>query len=1118
MKQNYFLSAWLSANGGHAKALPPKKVLALLVAAACMAHTPSQAAAAALSVAGATYSVAAVVQGTEITGRVTGDDGTGVPGATVVVKGTAIGTATDANGNFTLSVPAGGNTLVVSFIGFKTQEVPINNRSTINITLGTDTQALQEIVVVGYGTQQKKDLTGAVAVVNVAEMTKQPAAQVTSMLQGRAAGVTVIGSGQPGQGQQIRIRGLNTFGNNTPLYVVDGVPKQTIDDINPNDVQTMQVLKDAGSASIYGSRAANGVVIITTRKGKGKVNVQYDGYYGTQRPASGNVWDLASPQEMADLRFRALANAGKPITSATPDPLYGGGATPTLPDYLAVGNTVGLKEGDPLADPSNYNVRPFYTGGSGELNSFYRIVRANKQGTDWFHEIFKPAPIMSHNVAVSGGNEMGNYYFSANYFDQQGALINTYLKRFTIRSNSSFNITDKIRVGENLAYSIIDNPQVGGGENPINMAYREQTIVPVYDIMGNFAGSFGNGLGNARNPVAQMERTRDNNVLNNRLFGNVFAELDLFRDFTLRTSFGGEMYNNTNRSFNYPEYEGAENNTTNQFAQNASNGYNWTWTNTLGYKRDFGDVHTLNVLVGTEAYENFFNNLGGATQGYFSFDPNYTNLSTGSGTPTNYSNRGVDALFSLIGRLDYTFMDKYLFGFVVRRDGSSRFLNEQYGVFPAVSAGWRISEEAFMKDVPWITDLKLRGGYGIMGNQLNVDIGNAYSTFGQDRNASFYDISGTNNSTTLGFRNSRIGNPDAKWESNVNSNIGIDATLFNGKIDVTADYYSKEIRDLLYNPELPGTSGAATRPFVNIAKIQNKGLDAAITAHINVTQDLKLDLTGTITTYNNKILKVSNGAQNFDLESRRFNGSNIIRNRVGDEMSSFFGYQIEGFWDDEAEISAANEQARTATKNPIAVYQNDVKVGRFRYADINGDGQITPDDRTILGNPNPDFSYGLNIAASYKGFDFSMFLYGSQGNDIWNQVKWWTDFYPNFGGAKSKTAVYDSWTPENRNAKAPIAEIDGSFSSTNVPNSYYVENGSYLRAKNAQLGYTLPASLTSKYGVERLRVYVQSANLFTITNYSGIDPEIGGNTTGFGIDEGNYPNLRQYLLGVNVSF
>ncbi|MHC2993097.1 TonB-dependent receptor [Pontibacter sp. HJ8] len=1107
--------------GRHAKILSCKKDWAIALAAICVLHSPLPGYATNTNTLVEPNNMLsnAIWQTTEVKGRVTGESGEAIPGATVVVKGTTAGTATDINGNFTLRVPAGGTTMVISFLGYKTQEIPINNQSTINVSLATDTRALQEVVVTGYAVQEKKDLTGAVAVVNVSEMTKQPEAQVSSMLQGRASGVTVLGSGQPGQSQQIRIRGFNTFGNNTPLFVVDGVPTENIRDLNPNDVETMQVLKDAGSASIYGARAANGVIIITTKRGKGKVSVTYDGYYGMQRPAGENPWNLATPQEMAELNWLVAKNGGK-----TPEsPIYGSGASPQLPDYLISGPGVtrtGVLEGDPTANPSLYNVNPFYTGGSSELSSFYRISRANKSGTDWYNEIFRPAPITSHNVAVSSGGEMGSFYFSANYFNQQGVMENTHFKRYTVRANSSYNLNKNIRVGENLAYSVIENPQIGGGENPINMAYRLQRIIPVYDIMGNFSGSSGSGLGNARNPVAQLDRLKNNKAMGNRMFGNVFAEADFLNHFTARTIFGGEMYNNNNRSFTYPEYENGENNTVNQYNQSSSNGYNWTWTNTLTYKRNFNDVHNLGVVVGTEAYSNFWSQVGGSTQGYFSFDPNFTTLGTGAGTRNNFSDKSEDALFSLIGRLDYSLMDKYLFGFVVRRDGSSRFgPNKRYGTFPAASAGWRISQENFMQDISWVSDLKIRGGYGVMGNQLNVTPANAFTAYGSDRTLSYYDIGGTNNSIVEGFRKSRFGNPDAKWETNINSNIGFDATLFNGKIDFTLDYYNKEIKDLLFNPELVGTAGGgAAAPYVNIAQMRNKGIDAALTGHIDVSSDFRFDITGTLTTYDNKILKVSNGAQNFDLESRRFNGSNIIRNQVGSPMSSFFGYQIEGFWNDQAEIDAANARVIETSGNPNTIYQAGIGIGRFRYADTNGDGIITPDDRVVLGNPNPDFTYGLNIAATYKNFDFNMFLYGSQGNDIWNQVKWWTDFNPNFVGAKSKTALYDSWTPENRNATAPIQEASGSFSTTNVPNSYYVENGSYLRAKNVQLGYTLPKSLLSSYGVGSLRIYVQAANLFTITNYSGIDPEISGGTTAFGIDEGNYPNMRQYLAGINVSF
>ena len=1049
-----------------------------------------------------------------ISGTVTDENNQTLPGVNVIEKGTTNGTTTDVNGRYSLSVLEDDAVLVFSFIGYTTQEEAVNGRSVIDVAMVTDIQSLDEIVVVGYAIQRKKDLTGAVTIVNVEEMAQQPVGQVTNQLQGRASGVTILGGGQPGETPQIRIRGINTFGNNTPLFVVDGVPTINIGDLNPSDIATMQVLKDA-SASIYGSRAANGVIIITTKTGSGKAKVQYDAYYGVQTVKQGNLWDLNSPQEMAELKWQVLKNTNpdKPIN----DLLYGNGDKPVLPDYIA---PAGLFEGDPRVDPTLYMVNPFYTAAA-DLQDFYRITRANKEGTDWFHEIFSAAPTMNHNLAVSGGNESSKYLFSMNYLNQEGTLTNTYLKRYTLRTNSQFNVNKRIRIGENIAFSLMDNPRVGtlSEGSAIGMARRQQPIIPVYDIMGNYAGGSGGILGVSWNPVAMLERSKNNKGLRRRLFGNAFAEVDVIDDLTLRTSFGGEISTGNSRSFSFPTYENAENTPTNSYSESSDNSGNWTWTNTLQYKKVFNEIHNLSLIAGTESYQNSGSSVGGTTYGYYSFDTNFTNLSTGSGTQTNYSSRYADALFSYIGRLDYSFNDKYLLGATIRRDGSSRFINKQYGWFPAVSAAWRISEESFMQGagLEWVDDLKIRIGYGIMGNQLNVDAANAFSTYGSNRQQSSYDITGSGNSLVEGFKKNRVGNPDAAWEKNINSNIGFDATLLNGKLNLTVDYYRKDIEDMLYNPELPGTAGRATRPFVNIAAMKNEGIDLSASSFFNLTEDLKLDATLSFTSYNNKILNISNSASYFDIDSRRFNGSTIVRNAVGHSVGQFYGYQIEGFWNSQEEIDKANASVRNA-ENPNAIYQNDVKVGRFRYADINGDGQITAADRTFLGNPNPDFSYGINLGLNYKNFDFGIFLYGVEGNDIWNNVLWWTDFNSSFEAAKSHTALYNSWTPANHNAKAPIQELGASFSSANVPNSYFVEKGSYLRAKNMQIGYTFSLKQLERVNLERLRVYIQSANLFTITNYSGLDPEVSGGTVNFGIDEGTYPSHRQFLMGVNLTF
>ncbi|RYF44884.1 MAG: SusC/RagA family TonB-linked outer membrane protein, partial [Chitinophagaceae bacterium] len=603
-----------------------------------------------------------------VTGKVIGGkDKQPVPGATVTVKGSVAATQTDADGAFRINAPE-KSTLVITAVGFTTQELTVGKQSNLIATLEETSTSLDEIVVTGYSAQKKKDLTGAVSVVNVDQMNKQPTASIADQMQGQAAGVTILGSGQPGEAPQFRIRGFNTFGNNSPLFVVDGVPTTNIADLNPNDISSLQVLKDAGAASIYGSRASNGVVIITTKKGKGKVKVSYNGYYGIQSPKSGNVFDVLTPQEQGDLKKLAIKNTADRSGTAPnfSDALYGNGATAVLPDYIL---PVGAMEGSAAVNPDLYNINPNYTS-SAEYDAFYRITRANKTGTDWYHEIFKNAPIMSHDVNVAGGSEQGNYLLSFNYFNQQGTLIETYNKRYTVRANTSYNINKHIRFGENLAFSLQDNPRIAilDEGNPVSMAYRQHPIIPVRDIMGNYAGTFGpTGLGQATNPVAARERSINNKGLGSRIFGNVYGEVDLLKHFTFRSSFGGEYYSYNNRSFNYPTYENQENGQTNSYNEGMGNGYNWTWTNTVNYQQDFGD-HNVKVVAGTEAFAAGGQDMSASARDYFSFDPNFTNLSTGAsvnGAPG--SGRYAESLYSLIGRLDYSYKGKYLVGATVRR-------------------------------------------------------------------------------------------------------------------------------------------------------------------------------------------------------------------------------------------------------------------------------------------------------------------------------------------------------------------------------------------------------------------------------------------------------------------
>ncbi|MBS1664300.1 MAG: TonB-dependent receptor [Bacteroidetes bacterium] len=1088
----------------------------------------------------------------KVTGKVISNvDKQPIIGATVQVRGASTATQTASDGTFTIE--AGDRaTLVISSIGFNKLEYPVAGRSVLgDISLTAATSALNEVVVTGYATQRKKDLTGAVAVVDLADAKKQPVPDVVNMLQGQASGVQVVSSGQPGQSPVIRIRGFNSFGNNTPLYVVDGVPTQNVNDLNTNDVASMQILKDAGAASIYGARASNGVIIITTKRGTGKAKVSYDGYYGTQQPRGGNPWNILNPTEGGQLLFTAGQNYNR-LNPTNQKPvgnnIYGFGANPVLPDFLVNGtangvtNTGGFKSSDAAANPALYNADP--TGAN-----YYQIAQANKAGTDWYHQIFKHAPIQSHNIAVSGGNDQGNYLFSLNYFNQQGTLINTYLKRYTIRANTAYKIGNRIRVGENIAYSYVQNPQIGilVEGSAIGFGMRENPIIPVYDIAGNFAGSSPKGLNNPRNPVALQKTTSNDRGIAGRLFGNVYGEVDVLKNLTFRTSFGGEYYNGWNHFYHTPDYYNAEPQyTTPSYTEQSYNGNDWTWTNSATYNWVKGD-HNLKLVAGMEAYSFINHNLGGTTLGSFTNDPNAVNLSTGTGTTTNYSNsNGIinfnptspnyqapvgsgESLASYFARADYVFKEKYLLGATFRRDGSSKFITNRWGNFYAVSAGWRISQESFMRDVTWITDLKIRGSYGIMGNQFNALGTNSYTLYGSNKQTSYYDLNGTGNSLVYGMAQSQIGNPNAKWEQDGNTNIGFDLSILQGAITISADWYNKSIKDLLYQLTLPGTQGASIVPAYNVSKMRNTGIDVMVNGQTNITHDLKFTGTLTLTTINNKIQQIdANGTPYFDVDSRRFNGSFIVRNAVNHPVSSFYGYKIIGFWNSQAEIDQANAAAQVASKGNVSIYQADAGVGRFRYADMNKQGWIDANSKTFLGNPSPKFTYGFNLGLEYKNFDFSAFFYGVYGNDIWNNVKWWTDFYASFpGAASSKTALYNSWTFDNHNAKAPIQDaVNGSNASTNtVPNSYFVEKGSYLRAKNMTLGYTFNNIHAGKASISRIRAYLQAANLFTVTKYSGVDPEISINNmngqngaTDFGVDEGSYANPRQYLLGLQIQF
>jgi TonB-linked SusC/RagA family outer membrane protein len=1060
-------------------------------------------------------------QSRTVTGKVTGqEDGSALPGVNVLVKGTTTGAITDASGNYSLSVPGNDAILVFSFIGYKPQEVPVGARNSVNVSLAADLQALEEVVVTGYTTENRREVTGAVATVKAKDLVAVPSGNVEQQLQGRVAGVTVITNGQPGTSSIVRVRGFGGFGGNEPLYVIDGVPYLNTNFVVPDDVAETTVLKDAAAASIYGARAANGVIVITTKKGKrdGRLHVNYDGLFGVTVP--GKVDNILSPQEGAEWTWQGIRNTAIQQGKDPNDPelykhpQFGTDPNgPVLPDYIMVGpNRSGVFAGDVNLEEE----RQRYNNNS-DLGPVYLVMPANKAGTNWWDAITRVAPINRHTLSFSGGTERSNYYVSLALQDQAGIVLHQDFKRYAFRVNSEHSILKNFRIGENVQTSYIRNRGLFGGnggrgsaqeENDILQAFRMPPIIPVYDAFGGYAGTQAKGFNNPRNPVANRDRQQDDRGYSIFTTGNLYAELDLVKGLTLRSSFGGGFSNFYFYQYSRPQYENSENTTGFTYREGASSFFQWVFTNTARFQKKFG-LHGIDVLGGIESLNTGISrNVNGS-----GLNPQFTNLDYVNINNTAAGGRVVGSnydpgttFFSLFGQARYNFNDKYIFTGVLRRDGSSKFgPANRFGVFPAGSVAWRISAEPFMQGLNFIDDLKIRGGYGIMGNSNNVDQNNQFSLFAARLDRSFYAIGGAND-VVSGFFRSRIGNELAKWETSVTSNIGFDGNFLKGKLEVVFDIWRKETRDLLFQLETPGVVGPlATDPFINIARMKNEGIDMQVITRGNVTTDLGYEVNVNGAFLRNEIVALAPGVTNFDNGGSRISGS-VIRNQVGRPISSFFGYKVAGLYQNEEEVLNSPEQDGKG-------------VGRFRFEDINGDGKITPDDRTYLGNPVPKFTGGVNLKLTFRNFEMETFLYTALGFQNYNNSKWFTDFYPSFTGAAQGVNVRESFTFERGGNTVPIYENVSNFSTNTQSTSYYVEPGSYARLTNLQLAYNLPASMLSRYKIEKARVYVQATNLLTFSKYSGLDPGVGGNAdTTLGIDVGNPPVTQGFNVGVNFGF
>lgn len=1063
------------------------------------------------------------IEDISVTGIITDENGDPLPGATITVQGTTTGTITDIDGRYSITVPEEAS-LVISYIGYQPKIISVGNQTEINIRLMLDASSLDEVIVTGYSSQARRNITSAVSVVDTEDLLAVPATNLAQQLQGRAAGVSVGTDNTPGGGVAVRVRGYGTLGNNDPLYIIDGVPtKGNLNTINQNDIESIQILKDASSASIYGSRAANGVIIITTKKGKaGDPKVTFDSYYGIQ--SSGNKLDLLNTREYGEYLWQSKRNANV-VNSVTGHPehsQYGNGSEPVIPDYIIPD---GAFEGDPRVDPGNYSYDRFTDPEFGRTK--FSITRANKAGTNWMDEVFQSAPIQNYQLGISGGTEKGRYAFSTNYFDQRGILLHNGYKRYTVRANSEFTIKNKIRVGENiqLAYGQRQGNYSNNHEtSQVSNTFRAQPIIPVYDIGGNFAGTLGSNLGNANNPVGQLYRNRNNGYKELRIFGNVFAEADVFKDLTFRTNFGIDGIIHAGRYFNPIEIELAHANNVNSLTEQRNYNHTWTWTNTLAYEKTIGEDHSINVFLGLESIEGYGNNLSTSRQGYFSeiLDVQYID----AGTPTTATNSGNIAtlwsLFSYFGRVDYSFKDKYIFQGTLRRDASSRFLAAtRFATFPAISGGWRLSEESFMEDISFLSELKLRAGWGQTGNQEIGDF-NAYATYHSNPFTSGYSITGSPSGYNQGFDMARFGNPNARWETSSSINIGLDASFFDNQLEVFFDVYDRKTENLLYARAFDPRLGDAIIPAQNIASMQNKGIDLAVNYHGSLNNgELRYSINANFSTYRNKILALDPENPDDFLPGFGLRTPPVTRSIVGRPLSSFYGYIIDGIMQSEEEVQNHAIFPGYYDSDIYIDGQRTQGVGKFKFRDVNGDGIINAEDQTFIGNPHPDFSYGINLNLGYKNFDLTIFAQGVQGNDLFNHVRYWTDFEI-FQGNRSKRMLYDSWRPDNPNAILPI--LDANDAQSGVPSTYFIEDGSYMRLKNLQLGYTFPTSILSRLGLNQLRIYGQLQNLFTITNYSGLDPEVNlrnfnsGSDREIGVDQGVYPTPKGVLFGLSAGF
>ena len=992
---------------------------------------------------------------TEITGTVVDETGETVIGATVVEKGTSNGTVTDFDGNFIIKVNPGAM-LVISYIGYDKMEVAAENGMTV--TLKDNAVELKELVVTGYQVQRKADLTGAVAVMDMKGPISESDPNMLNSMQGKLSGVDIVTDAAPGGGSStIRVRGMSTVNACDPLYVIDGVAtNENLNSLNAADIESIQVLKDASSASIYGSRAANGVIIITTKKGKDgrmAINVNYNAALQTIV----KTFDMLTSDQWGQAYWQAAKNDGIAPTAVAA--LYGTGATPQM------------------------------------VSSVNGITTAD---TDWQKAVYSNAWTHNISASISNGSEKGSYLFSGSYINQNGLMDRTFYKRLSGRVNSTYNFNQYLRVGENLMIAKWDNrgADVNGDRGIPYSAMRQHPAIPVYSAEGVFADPVAMLGSDIDNPVQTLYNARDNQNSSWRIFGNAYVDIMPIKGLTLKSNIGIEHIQYLNKALTRnvrPEDISANRAVTRAYGQ----GDTWTWTNTANYLLDINGVHHFTFLAGTEAIKYVFEDLSATRKDYAFEDADYMQIGSGSGTMTNGGGKQEWALFSLFGKIDYNYADRYLFSATLRRDQTSRLSSKNNsGIFPAFSAAWRISEEAFWPKNHTIDNVKLRAAWGQNGNSAISNNYAAYSTYVYDIGNGAYDLNGTGTGVVSGIKVLTTGNPDLKWETTTQTNIGIDAYLFNNTVSLSADYYWKDTKDMITIPPVLSVAGENAAKYVNTGEMKNHGFELNLGYHSPMYGDFSWEANYNFSMYRNKLVKYNDKVNVIGGDFRLIEGQ---------PMGVYYGYVTDGIFQDADQVSNH-------------AIQEGKGVGRLIFRDINGDGYVNDQDRCIIGDPNPDFAMGLNLTAYYKNWSLSAFFAGEFGFDIYNGTRKQLEFmtYGNLYTNRGKD-VLNAWTPENTGATIPALTTIDDNNEVRM-STYYVEDGSYLKCKYIKLGYRFDQSWLQTLGLTAMNIYGQVENVFTATKYSGLDPEVPLGTYGARIDNGPYPRARTFSLGLNLSF